>query len=77
MNIDAGHMTKGNAIAYMPLVLAGIRIALYKNRWLGRFWSPGIAMSMEVTANHLTDYVLFVDDDLWFGWWCRNCLSPS
>jgi hypothetical protein len=61
MNIDAGHMTKGNAIAFMPLVLAGIRITLYKNRWLGALIT-GIAMSMEVTANHLqiTYYLLLL-----------------
>jgi hypothetical protein len=61
INIDAGHMTKGNAIAYMPLVLAGIRITLYKNRWLGVVLT-GIAMSMEVTANHLqiTYYLLLI-----------------
>jgi hypothetical protein len=61
LNIDAGHMTKGNAIAYMPLVLAGIRITLYKNRWLGAILT-GIAMSMEVSANHLqiTYYLLLM-----------------
>jgi hypothetical protein len=61
LNIDAGHVTKGHAIAYMPLVIAGIRITLYKNRWLGALIT-GIAMSLEVTANHLqiTYYLLLM-----------------
>src|SRR6478735_3175159 len=61
INIAAGHMTKGNAIAYMPLVLAGIRITLYQNRLLGALVT-GIAMSMQLAANHLqiTYYLLFI-----------------
>ncbi|MES2779836.1 MAG: hypothetical protein V4651_08035 [Bacteroidota bacterium] len=61
MNIDAGHMTKGNAIAYIPLVLAGIQITLHKNRLFGALLT-GIAMSMELAANHLqiTYYLLLI-----------------
>jgi hypothetical protein len=61
INIDAGHVTKGNAIAFIPLVLAGIRIALYKNKWLGAILT-GVAVSFELAAGHLqiTYYLIFV-----------------
>jgi len=61
INIDAGHVGKGNAIAYMPLVLAGIRITLYKNRLFGALLT-GIAMSLELTAGHvqITYYLVFI-----------------
>ena len=32
INIDAGHIGKGNAIAFIPLVLAGINLTLRKNK---------------------------------------------
>jgi hypothetical protein len=61
INIDAGHVTKGNAIAFIPLVLAGIRVALYKNKWLGAALT-GVALSFELSAGHLqiTYYLIFV-----------------
>jgi hypothetical protein len=61
LNIDAGHMTKGNAIAYMPLVIAGIQITLRKHRLFGALFT-GIAMSLQITASHLqiTYYLMFL-----------------
>ncbi len=61
INIDAGHVTKGNAIAFIPLVLAGIRVALYKNKWIGAILT-GVALSFELAAGHLqiTYYLIFV-----------------
>ncbi len=61
INIDAGHVGKGNAIAYIPLVLAGIQITLHKNKLLGALLT-GIAMSLELTAGHvqITYYLLFI-----------------
>jgi hypothetical protein len=61
INIDAGHLTKGNAIAYIPLVLAGIQITLRKNKLFGALLT-GIAMSVELAANHLqiTYYLLLI-----------------
>lgn len=61
INIDAGHVTKGNAIALIPLVMAGIRITLYKNRLLGAAIT-GLAVSLELAAGHLqiTYYLLFI-----------------
>ena len=52
INIDAGHVGKGNAIAYIPLVIAGIQLALHKNRLFGALLT-GIAMSFQLTAGHL------------------------
>ncbi len=61
INIDAGHITKGNAIAFIPLVLAGIQITLHKNRWLGAIFT-GIAVSFELSAGHvqITYYLIFI-----------------
>ncbi len=61
INIDAGHLTKGNAIAYIPLVLAGVRITLYQNKWFGALIT-GIGMSLELAASHLqiTYYLLLI-----------------
>lgn len=61
INIDAGHVGKGNAIAFIPLVLAGIQITLRKNKLFGALLT-GIAMSMQLTAGHLqiTYYLLFI-----------------
>jgi hypothetical protein len=61
INIDAGHITKGNAIAFIPLVLAGMQITLHKNKWLGAILT-GIAVSMELAAGHvqITYYLIFI-----------------
>ncbi|MCA0425903.1 MAG: YfhO family protein [Bacteroidetes bacterium] len=61
INIDAGHITKGNAIAFIPLVLAGINYTLRKDRLLGAILT-GIAVSFELAAGHLqiTYYLLFI-----------------
>ncbi len=52
INIDAGHVGKGNAIAFIPLVLAGINVTLRKNKLLGALLT-GIALSFELAAGHL------------------------
>lgn len=52
INIDAGHAGKGNAIALMPLVLAGIKIALGNKKLLGGVLA-GIGLSMQLAAGHL------------------------
>jgi len=61
INIDAGHITKGNAIAFIPLVLAGIRYAFTKHKLLGAVFT-GIAVSFELAAGHLqiTYYLIFI-----------------
>ncbi len=61
INIDAGHITKGNAIAFIPLVLAGMQVTLHKNKWLGAILT-GIAVSFELSAGHIqiTYYLIFI-----------------
>ncbi|MBC7382766.1 MAG: YfhO family protein [Bacteroidia bacterium] len=61
INIDAGHVTKGNAIAFIPLVLAGIQVTLHRNKWLGAVLT-GIAVSFELAAGHIqiTYYLIFI-----------------
>jgi len=56
----AGHNSKAHAIAYMPLVLAGI-IFIFKKRYLLGFIVTGIATALEIKANHpqITYYLLF------------------
>ena len=56
----AGHNSKAHAIAYMPLVLAGI-IFIFKKRYLLGFILTSIATALEIKANHpqMTYYLLF------------------
>ena len=57
----AGHNSKAHAIAYMPLVLAGI-VFIFKKRYLLGFIVTSIATALEIKANHpqMTYYLLFV-----------------
>ncbi|MDC0871139.1 YfhO family protein [Flavobacteriaceae bacterium] len=56
----AGHNSKAHAIAYMPLVLAGI-VFIFKKRYLLGFILTSIATALEIKANHpqMTYYLLF------------------
>ena len=56
----AGHNSKAHAIAYMPLVLAGI-IFIFKKRYLLGLIVTSIATALEIKANHpqMTYYLLF------------------
>ena len=56
----AGHNAKAHAIAYMPLVLAGI-ISVFKKNYLTGFIITTLAMALEINANHpqMTYYLLF------------------
>ena len=56
----AGHNSKAHAIAYMPLVLAGI-VFIFKKRYLLGFIVTSIATALEIKANHpqMTYYLLF------------------
>jgi hypothetical protein len=59
--IEAGHNSKVNAVAFLPMVFAGV-IYLYRGRyWLGSALTI-LAMGLEVNANHLqiTYYGFFV-----------------
>lgn len=57
----AGHNAKAHAIAYMPLVLAGI-LAVFKNRYLLGFVLTALGMALEINAGHvqMTYYLLFM-----------------
>ncbi len=55
-----GHNAKAHAIAYMPMVLAGI-LLVFKRNYLKGFVLTALAMAFEVSANHpqMTYYLLF------------------
>jgi hypothetical protein len=59
--LGAGHNAKAHAIAYFPLVLAGIFLVFNKKYLLG-FLLTTIAMGLELNANHfqMTYYLLFL-----------------
>jgi hypothetical protein len=57
----AGHATKVNAIAYVPLVLAGFHMTVRGNKWLGATITA-IGLSFQMGANHfqITYYMFFI-----------------
>ena len=57
----AGHNAKAHAIAYMPLVLAGIFLVFQKRYFFG-FVLTTISVGLELVANHfqMTYYLLFI-----------------
>ena len=59
--LSVGHNAKADAIAYFPLVLAGI-ISLLKDKKLFGFTLTSVAMALEINASHLqmTYYLLFM-----------------
>jgi hypothetical protein len=48
----AGHNSKAHAIAYMPLVLAGV-LWVFQRRFLLGFIVTGLAMALEIYTNHI------------------------
>lgn len=58
--LGVGHNSKAHAIAYMPLVLAGILLVLQRN-YLWGFVLTALAMSLEIKASHpqMTYYLFF------------------
>jgi hypothetical protein len=60
ISIQAGHMWKIRAIAYMPMVLAGVKLVFSRKYLLG-FILTAIALALEINANHLQiTYYLFL-----------------
>lgn len=61
IGLGAGHNARIGAIAYMPLVMAGIHTCLYRNRWAG-FGLTTLAVALHLRENHLqiTYYLLFI-----------------
>jgi len=59
--IGAGHNSKAHAIAYMPLVLAGIILVFNKSYYTG-FFITTLALGLEICANHfqMTYYLMFI-----------------
>ncbi len=57
----AGHNAKAHAIAYMPLVLAGI-LSVFKRNYLIGFILTSLGMAFEINASHpqMTYYLLFM-----------------
>ncbi len=59
--LGVGHNAKAHAIAYMPLVLAGIMLVL-QHKYLWGFVLTSLAMALEINAGHpqMTYYLLFM-----------------
>lgn len=59
--LGVGHNSKAHAIAYMPLVLAGI-ILTYRKVYILGFLLTTIALGLEITANHfqMTYYLMIL-----------------
>lgn len=59
--LGVGHNAKAHAIAYMPLVLAGILLVL-RNKYLLGFILTMLAMALEINASHpqMTYYLFFM-----------------
>ncbi len=59
--LGVGHNAKAHAIAYMPMVLAGI-LLVFKNKYLQGFTLTSLAMALEINASHpqMTYYLLFM-----------------
>lgn len=52
IGLGAGHNARITAIAYMPMVLAGVHLAFTRSRLLG-FAVTALALALELNANHL------------------------
>lgn len=59
--IGAGHNAKAHAIAYMPMLVAGIMMVFQRKYWLGAIVTF-LAAALEIQANHfqMTYYLLFL-----------------
>jgi hypothetical protein len=59
--LGVGHNAKAHAIAYMPMVLAGILLC-FKSKYIGGFLLLSFAMALEIGANHfqMTYYLLLL-----------------
>ena len=59
--LGVGHNAKAHAIAFMPLVIAGV-ITVFRSNLLWGFILTALAMSLEINASHpqMTYYLLFV-----------------
>ena len=61
VSVEAGHIWKVRAIAYMPLVLAGVHLVFTHSKKLLAVAILSIAVALEIKANHLQiTYYLFI-----------------
>ncbi|TDS13514.1 membrane protein YfhO [Maribacter caenipelagi] len=49
--LGAGHNAKAHAVAYLPVILAGI-VLVFRKKYLWGFVLTALAMALEITANH-------------------------
>lgn len=66
--IEAGHTSKSFAIAFMPLVLAGMVYLFREKIWLGVFYLL-LGIALEISANHvqITYYLSFIVFFFWIA----------
>jgi hypothetical protein len=59
--LGVGHNAKAHAIAYMPMVLAGI-LLVFQQKYLQGFILTALAMALEIAASHIqmTYYLMFL-----------------
>jgi hypothetical protein len=59
--LGVGHNSKAHAIAYMPLVLAGI-VLTFRQKYIGGFLLTTVALGLEIGANHfqMTYYLMLL-----------------
>lgn len=50
--LDAGHVTKAWALAYMPIVIGGI-LAMYKNKYIVGGLCMALGLALQIKSNHL------------------------
>lgn len=67
--IEAGHNSKANAIAYMPMVIAAMVMLFKQNRYLGALLSA-LFWALEINANHMqiTYYLVLMSGIYWLYW---------
>ncbi len=67
--IQAGHVTKVWAMAYMPLVLTGM-VLLFKKKWFAGFFVLATSLSLEIYHNHfqITYYLVFLCLAIFLGY---------
>lgn len=67
--LQAGHVTKAWAMAYMPLVVAGM-VLILRDKWISGFFVFAISLALEIYHNHIqiTYYLAFFCLALFLGY---------